>query len=237
MFRINILKNVFREHRPLNKKTKKRHFNIFKFHMMSHFRKNIKLYNVIDNFNTKHIKSRHMKVKKHFDQINKRNIWPHQIMNHEIRHINMLVMKDRILIENTKRTVLKSNQTKFIVTIFIRALNLKQVLKNIIDSQRYEIKKKECNITKYCSISYFVKTFKCDDLMKIFVVFVRQCRWKNDDINKNDREIYRLKKDFFWVNQLTMCVYDALSCWKIDDKIDNNFEELIKKYVRCAFNW
>ena len=42
--------------------------------MMSHFRKSIKLYNVINNFNTKHIKLKHMKVKKHFDQTNKRNI-------------------------------------------------------------------------------------------------------------------------------------------------------------------
>ena len=30
-------------------------------------------------------------------------------MNHEIRHINIFVMKDRILIENTRKTVLKSN--------------------------------------------------------------------------------------------------------------------------------
>ena len=118
-------------------------------------------------------------------------------MNHKIRYINIFVMKDRILIKNTKKTVLKLNQTKFIVTIFIQAFNLKQVLKNVINSQHYEIKKKRCNITKYCSISYFVKTFKYNDLMKAFVVFVRQCRQKNDDINKNDREIYRLKKIFF----------------------------------------
>ena len=74
LFRINTLKDVFREHRFLNKKTKKKHFNIFKFHMMSHFRKNIKLYDVIDNFNTKHIESRYMKIKEHFNQTNKRNI-------------------------------------------------------------------------------------------------------------------------------------------------------------------
>ena len=33
--------------------------------------------------------------------------------------------------------------------------------------------------------------------MKAFVVFMQQCRRKNDDINKDDREIYRLKKNFF----------------------------------------
>ena len=73
--------------------------------------------------------------------------------------------------------------------------------------------------------------------MKAFVVFVRQYRRKNNDINKNDREIYRLKKNFFWMNELTMCVHDALLCWKINDKINNNFKELIKEYVRCVLNW
>ena len=42
--------------------------------MISHFRKNIKFYDVINNFNTKHIESKYMKVKKHFDQTNKRDI-------------------------------------------------------------------------------------------------------------------------------------------------------------------
>ena len=30
-------------------------------------------------------------------------------MNHEIRHINMLVMKDQILIENIRKIILKLN--------------------------------------------------------------------------------------------------------------------------------
>ena len=50
---------------------------------------------------------------------------------------------------------------------------------------------------KYCLILYFVKTFKCDNLIKTFIVFMRQYRRKNDNINKNDNEIYRLKKNFF----------------------------------------
>ena len=33
--------------------------------------------------------------------------------------------------------------------------------------------------------------------MKTFVVFMQQYCRKNDDINKDDREIYRLKKNFF----------------------------------------
>ena len=74
LFQINILKNVFREHKFLNKKTKKKHFNIIKFHMISHFRESIKLYNIIDNFNTKHIELKHIKVKEYSNQTNKRNI-------------------------------------------------------------------------------------------------------------------------------------------------------------------
>ena len=146
-------------------------------------------------------------------------------------------MKNWILIENIRKTVLKLNHTKFIVTIFIEALDLKQVLRSVVDSQRYRIKKKKCNITKYCSISYFVKIFKCNNLIKAFIVFIQQCHRKNDDINKDNREIYCLKKDFFWISELTIYVYDVLLYWKTNDKIDNNFEKLIKEYIRCAFNW
>ena len=42
--------------------------------MISHFRKNIKLYNVIDNFNIKHTELKYIKIKEHFDQTNKRDI-------------------------------------------------------------------------------------------------------------------------------------------------------------------
>ena len=146
-------------------------------------------------------------------------------------------MKNRILAKNIKRIFLNSDQTDFIVTIFTRAFKLKQVLKNMTNLQRYEIQKRRCNITKYCSIFHFVKTFKCNNVMKIFIIFVQQYRWKNNDIDKNDCEIYRLKKDFFWMNKLTMCVYDAVSYWKTDDKIDNNIDGMIKEYVRYALNW
>ena len=55
----------------------------------------------------------------------------------------------------------------------------------------------KCNIRKYCSIFHFTKTFKCDNFIKILIVFIQQCRRKNDDNNKNDCKIYRLKKDSF----------------------------------------
>ena len=42
--------------------------------MILHFKKDIKFSDVIDNFNTKHIESRYIKIKKHFDQINKQDI-------------------------------------------------------------------------------------------------------------------------------------------------------------------
>ena len=72
--------------------------------------------------------------------------------------------------------------------------------------------------------------------MKTFIIFMQQCHRKNDDIDKNDYKIYRLKNDFFWMNELTMCVHDALSCW-MNEKIDNNIDEMIKRNVHCAFNW
>ena len=54
--------------------------------------------------------------------------------------------------------------------------------------------------------------FKCDNFMKILVVFMQECCRKYNNIDKNDYENYHLKKNFFQMNKLMMCVYDALSC-------------------------
>ena len=80
-----------------------------------------------------------------------------------------------------------------------------------MDSQRYEIKKRKFNIIKYSSISPCAKTFKCIKFIKILVIFVQQWCWKNDNINRNNYKIHRMKKDSFKINELAIYIHDALS--------------------------
>ena len=73
-------------------------------------------------------------------------------------------------------------------------------------------------------ISFF-KTFKCNNFIKVLVVFVQ----KNDSIDKRNCKIYHLKKVFFWMNKSTICIYDALLSWKTNNKINNNINEMIQE--------
>ena len=50
--RIDLLKEVFREYRLINKNTSKRHFNFLKFYNIVYLIETIQLLNLIDNYIT-----------------------------------------------------------------------------------------------------------------------------------------------------------------------------------------
>ncbi len=52
----NILKKIFIKYRLINIKTKEVYFNIFKFYIISYYRKFIRKFNTINNFNIKNNK-------------------------------------------------------------------------------------------------------------------------------------------------------------------------------------
>jgi len=62
----NILKKIFVKYRLINVKTKKAYFNIFKFYVISYYKKFIKKFNTIDNFNIKNNKYAYIYLIKNF---------------------------------------------------------------------------------------------------------------------------------------------------------------------------
>jgi len=79
LYYINKLKDVFKDSRlkVSHKKTvnkndndsvnlKKRHFNFFKFHVISHYKELIKLYESVKDFNIKHFEAIHKYLIKYF---------------------------------------------------------------------------------------------------------------------------------------------------------------------------
>ncbi len=49
----NILKKIFVKYRSINIKTKKVYFNIFKFYVISYYKKFIRNFDIVNNFNIK----------------------------------------------------------------------------------------------------------------------------------------------------------------------------------------
>ena len=71
--RINKLKIEFVDFRPVFKKIEKNHFNFFKFHVMSHYIKFIRLYDSVDQFDISHMKTTHKYLMKIFYQRTNKN--------------------------------------------------------------------------------------------------------------------------------------------------------------------
>ena len=71
--RMNKLKIEFVDFRFVFKKIEKNHFNFFKFHVMNHYIKFIRLYDNVDQFNISHMKAAHKYLMKIFYQRTNKN--------------------------------------------------------------------------------------------------------------------------------------------------------------------
>ena len=71
--RVNKLKIKFIDFRPVFKKIEKSHFNFFKFHVMNHYIKFIRLYDSVDQFDISHMKATHKYLMKIFYQRTNKN--------------------------------------------------------------------------------------------------------------------------------------------------------------------
>ena len=71
--RMNKLKIEFIDFRSVFKKIEKSHFNFFKFHVMNHYIKFIRLYDSVDQFDISHIKMTHKYLMKIFYQRTNKN--------------------------------------------------------------------------------------------------------------------------------------------------------------------
>ena len=92
--RINLLKEVFRAYRPLNKTTDKGHFNFPKFHSISHLPEIIRLFDLPDKLITQVRKKTHIEFfKNYYAQTNKHNNYIKQIIYHDIVHVISLSIK------------------------------------------------------------------------------------------------------------------------------------------------
>ena len=94
MYKIDKLKWMFKTYRLKNTNDKS-HFNIFKMHMITHYFECIRKFESTNKFDRSHNETTHKYLMKIFYvKINKRNKWLKQILFHNIRHVNMQIMND-----------------------------------------------------------------------------------------------------------------------------------------------
>ena len=95
LIRIDLMKNVFQAFRFLNKITNKDYFNFLKFYNINYLFKIIRLFDLLNEYIIQMREKTHIEfLKNYYDRINKHDNYIEQIMRHDIRHINMIKMRD-----------------------------------------------------------------------------------------------------------------------------------------------
>ena len=103
LYKLENTKIPFEHHRLIDSKLCQPTFNYPKLHAISHFIQYIWDYDSAINYNTAHSKMTHKYLLKAFyNRINKKG-YNSQIRQHNIRHINIIAMKDVIILEKARK--------------------------------------------------------------------------------------------------------------------------------------
>ena len=93
--RIDLLKEVFRKYRPVNKKTGEQTFNFPKFHSISHYINIIRYYGPPDRYSTQASERAYPTLlKNYYNRTNKYKDYQEQLIEHNERHIKLTIMRD-----------------------------------------------------------------------------------------------------------------------------------------------
>ncbi len=126
LHRMNAFKSVFRSHRSLNKKTNEEHFNFLKFHIMTHYAEFIRKFGVADEYDISHDEARHKyMIKEYYFRTNKQDGFQEQLIHHNSRRLNVLVMEDIIRHEKKRHMRFEDNVTAINTRSIRDSLNLK----------------------------------------------------------------------------------------------------------------
>ena len=126
LYRLNKIKIAFEHHRPIDSKLCWLTFNYPKFHAISHFVHYIWDYGNMVNYNIAHSKAVYKYLLKAFYNRIKKKEYDLQIWQHNIRHTNIIAMKDVIIEEKAreKKRLSKNIANTIALAEVARALNL-----------------------------------------------------------------------------------------------------------------
>jgi hypothetical protein len=239
LHRMNAFKSMFRSHRSLNKKTNEKHFNFFKFHIMTHYAKFIRKFEIVNEYDISHDEAKHKyMIKKYYFKTNKQNDFQEQLIHHNNRRLNVLIMKN-IIRHEKKRHMRFENNVIAINTRSIRdSLNLKFFNESMITIiQRRQRWNSILNSRNWCLIHELATRINAFDLISILTAFVREKRRATIEISSDVRKKFRRKKNVTWINDYYVNIHESLTCWIRSEHDYLNIKKLNEKKVRCKSRW
>ncbi len=232
IYRINVLKEVFKQFRH------DENFNYLKFHVISHYMNFIRRYEDADDFDTSYMKIAHkFLIKDYYNLTNKRENFQMQILHHNTRWINMLIMRDIILHDLITFRSEIDERMKVMITKFSRNLDLTQLewdLSEINLNQRWNWSN---NSRFWCITSEIAKMTHIESFLNELSIFIRESWRKKSEIKSNKYQMNQKEIDFFWINDYFVSVHASIECWRCEDKDSTNSEKLTLKWIQCASAW
>ena len=237
--RVNKLKVEFVDFRLVFKKIKKNHFNFFKFHVMNHYIKFIRLYDSVDQFDISHMKMTHKYLMKIFYQrMNKNENYQNQILWHNIRRINMLTMKNifyYMIHQKRSNAIIKM---KAYATRFNRTINLHKIDIKISKHVLQTIQLQKLKHNEWCIIRELKEQFEILNLINATAVFVKENRKKRKKCAKyNVTEINQREKNSSWMKDFFVRMHAFVKCWIKHNQNGKNTKKLKEKTIYYSSTW
>ncbi len=125
LYRLEKTKIAFEHHRPIDPKLYRPAFNCPKFTAISHFVQCIQNYGSALNYDTTHSETVHKYLLKAFNNRTNKKEYDSQIRQHNVRHTNIIAMKDVIsIVERGGELLTIENKDKTIIAEVSKVLNI-----------------------------------------------------------------------------------------------------------------
>ena len=238
---MNVYKKIFRHLRSQNKNISNEHFNFSKFHVMSHYTDFIRLYETTDEYDISHDEVKHKYMFKDFwKRINKKETFLKQLLWHNKRRINVLIMKNVQTYRVRVAQVFAMMNISIMNTRFTRdLLELKLINENInqLMKERKKIWNSKMNSQYWCYIKKLIELLNMSEVILVLIVFIKeQCStFDKNEINSTNR--YKLERNSSWIDNFYVDVHDSITCWFLNEKNCSNLNKLVEKKIQCKSNW
>jgi hypothetical protein len=183
------------------------------------------------------IKHKYM-IKKYYFKTNKQNDFQEQLIHHNNRRLNVLIMKNIIRHEKKRHMKFENNVIAINIRSIRDSLNLKLFDESMITIiQRRQHWDSILNFRNWCLIHELATKINTFDLISILTAFVRKKRRTTIKISSDVRKKFRREKNATWINDYYVSIHESLTCWIRSEHDYLNMKKFNEKKVRCKSRW
>ena len=179
-----------------------------------------------------------------FSKTNKNENWKTQILQHNIRRHNIVVMNDIFIWLKIKQIFVSKNRWK-IDSIIANRNSIRLSIRLIANDKKTLIELKFFQ-KRWCKTKKIVENekFKRSKFINVLIVFIKKKRKKKVKRLRNEFELNEFeknanirKRNSSWAKNYFVEIHMFLKCWKKKEKNVNNLNVLKSKKIRCAYRW